>query len=134
MSRCRHLPFPHRLQHSASIQDGTSIVRLHGYADLVSSHVLGLVRGRARGTLAQGFIDQNRCNQYEKNLERGSIYTLTNFYASNSKVMYHVARSCASESIPFQILKPATISEGIFTMLLATLSWLMTSLSMSVQF
>uniref|UniRef100_A0A0D3BB97 DUF223 domain-containing protein n=1 Tax=Brassica oleracea var. oleracea TaxID=109376 RepID=A0A0D3BB97_BRAOL len=45
------------------------------------------------GTLAQGFIDQNRCNQYEKNLERGSIYTLTNFYASNSKVMYHVARS-----------------------------------------
>lgn len=48
MSRCRHLPFPHRLQHNASIQDGTSIVRLHGYADLVSSHVLGLVRGRAR--------------------------------------------------------------------------------------
>ena len=48
MSRCRHLPFPHRLQHNASIQDGTSIVRLHGYADLVSSHVLGSVRGRAR--------------------------------------------------------------------------------------
>ncbi|KAH0929363.1 hypothetical protein HID58_015090 [Brassica napus] len=43
------------------------------------------------GTLAQGFIGQNRRNQYEKELERGSIYTLTNFYASNSKVMYHVA-------------------------------------------
>ncbi|KAG2306579.1 hypothetical protein Bca52824_026327 [Brassica carinata] len=43
------------------------------------------------GTLAQGFIGQNRCNQYEKELERGSIYTLTNFYASNSKVMSNVA-------------------------------------------
>ncbi|CAF2106286.1 unnamed protein product [Brassica napus] len=45
----------------------------------------------AEGTLAQGFIGQNRCNQYEKELQRGRIYTLTNFYASNSKVMYHVA-------------------------------------------
>uniref|UniRef100_A0A0D3CGP0 DUF223 domain-containing protein n=1 Tax=Brassica oleracea var. oleracea TaxID=109376 RepID=A0A0D3CGP0_BRAOL len=45
----------------------------------------------AEGTLAQGFIGQNRRNQYEKELQRGSIYTLTNFYASNSKVMYHVA-------------------------------------------
>uniref|UniRef100_M4E9W0 Replication factor A C-terminal domain-containing protein n=1 Tax=Brassica campestris TaxID=3711 RepID=M4E9W0_BRACM len=43
------------------------------------------------GTLAQGFIGQNLRNQYEKELERGSIYTLTKFYASNSKVMYHVA-------------------------------------------
>ncbi|WZZ33509.1 hypothetical protein YC2023_016910 [Brassica napus] len=43
------------------------------------------------GTLAQGFIGQNRRNQYEKELHRGSIYTLTNYYASNSKVMYHVA-------------------------------------------
>ncbi|CDY14597.1 BnaC02g25160D [Brassica napus] len=43
------------------------------------------------GTLAQGFIGQNRRNQYEEKLERGRIYTLTNFYASNSKVMYHVA-------------------------------------------
>ena len=41
--------------------------------------------------MAQGFIGQNRRNQYEKELQRGSIYTLTNFYASNSKVMYHVA-------------------------------------------
>ncbi|KAG2302480.1 hypothetical protein Bca52824_031131 [Brassica carinata] len=64
------------------------------------------------GTLAQGFIGQNRRNQYEKELERGSIYTLTNFYASNSK--------SASESILFQNLKPTVISEGIFTMLLAT--------------
>ncbi|KAG2280159.1 hypothetical protein Bca52824_051379 [Brassica carinata] len=38
----------------------------------------------AEGTLAQGFIGQNRRNQYEKELQRGSIYTLTNFYASNS--------------------------------------------------
>uniref|UniRef100_M4DB51 Replication factor A C-terminal domain-containing protein n=1 Tax=Brassica campestris TaxID=3711 RepID=M4DB51_BRACM len=45
----------------------------------------------AEGTLAQGFIGLNRRNQYEKELKRGSIYTLTNFYASNSKVMYHVA-------------------------------------------
>ncbi|WZZ70055.1 hypothetical protein YC2023_081425 [Brassica napus] len=45
----------------------------------------------AEGTLAQGFIGQNCRNQYEKELQRGSIYTLTNFYASNSKVMYHVA-------------------------------------------
>ncbi|CAF1924152.1 unnamed protein product [Brassica napus] len=44
-----------------------------------------------RGTLAQGFIGQNRRSQYEKELERGRIYTLTTFYASNSKVMYHVA-------------------------------------------
>ncbi|CAN6867067.1 unnamed protein product [Brassica oleracea] len=43
------------------------------------------------GTLAQGFIGQNRRDQYEKELRRGSIYTLTNYYASNSKVMYHVA-------------------------------------------
>ncbi|CAF1958578.1 unnamed protein product [Brassica oleracea var. botrytis] len=43
------------------------------------------------GTLAQGFIGQNRRNQYEKELHRGSIYTLTNYYASNRKVMYHVA-------------------------------------------
>ncbi|CAN6892875.1 unnamed protein product [Brassica oleracea] len=45
----------------------------------------------SEGTLAQGFIGQNRRNQYEKQLRRGSIYTLTSFYASNSKVMYHVA-------------------------------------------
>ncbi|CAN6905079.1 unnamed protein product [Brassica oleracea] len=45
----------------------------------------------AEGTLAQGFIGQNCRNQYEKELQRGSIYTLTNFYASNSKVVYHVA-------------------------------------------
>ncbi|CDY45353.1 BnaA09g12380D [Brassica napus] len=45
----------------------------------------------AEGTLAQGFIGQNRRNQYEKELQRGSIYTLTNYYASNNKVMYHVA-------------------------------------------
>ncbi|KAH0897186.1 hypothetical protein HID58_046754, partial [Brassica napus] len=44
-----------------------------------------------QGTLAQGFIGQNRRNQYEEDLQCGSIYTLTNFYASNSKVMYHVA-------------------------------------------
>ncbi|KAH0891873.1 hypothetical protein HID58_054302 [Brassica napus] len=56
----------------------------------------------AEGTVAQGFIGQNRRNQYEKELRRGRIYTLTNFYASNSKVMYHVAdqRPSASESIP----------------------------------
>ena len=41
--------------------------------------------------MAQGFIGQNRRNQYEKELQRGSIYTLTNYYASNNKVMYHVA-------------------------------------------
>ncbi|KAF2559991.1 hypothetical protein F2Q68_00016493 [Brassica cretica] len=72
----------------------------------------------AEGTLAQGFIGLNRHNQYEKDLQRGSIYTLTNFYASNSKVMYHVAgqRLSASDSIPFQILKPTAISEGIFTL------------------
>ncbi|KAL0825052.1 hypothetical protein YC2023_015983 [Brassica napus] len=45
----------------------------------------------AEGTLAQGFIGQIRRNQYEEDLLCGSIYTLTNFYASNSKVMYHVA-------------------------------------------
>ncbi|CAN6852647.1 unnamed protein product [Brassica oleracea] len=44
----------------------------------------------AEGTLAQGFIGQNRRNQYEKELKRGRIYTLTNFYASNNKVMYNV--------------------------------------------
>ncbi|KAF2540095.1 hypothetical protein F2Q68_00029166 [Brassica cretica] len=45
----------------------------------------------AEGTVAQGFIGLNRRNQYEKELKRGMIYTLTNYYASNSKVMYHVA-------------------------------------------
>ncbi|KAF3589997.1 hypothetical protein F2Q69_00030540 [Brassica cretica] len=45
----------------------------------------------AEGTLAQWFIGQNRRNKYEKELQRGRIYTLTNFYASNSRVMYHVA-------------------------------------------
>ncbi|KAL0703796.1 hypothetical protein Bca4012_070221 [Brassica carinata] len=45
----------------------------------------------ARKNGTQGFIGQNRRNQYEKELQRGSIYTLTNFYASNSKVMYYVA-------------------------------------------
>ncbi|KAF3516396.1 hypothetical protein DY000_02061550 [Brassica cretica] len=45
----------------------------------------------SEGTVAQGFIGQNRRNQYKKELKRGRIYTLTNYYASNSKVMYHVA-------------------------------------------
>ncbi|WZY81232.1 hypothetical protein YC2023_027616 [Brassica napus] len=59
--------------------------------------VLGIILGiemlmiDAEGTLALGFIGQNRRSQYEKELQRGRIYTLTNFYASNSKVMYHVA-------------------------------------------
>ncbi|XP_018485597.1 uncharacterized protein LOC108856321 isoform X2 [Raphanus sativus] len=44
------------------------------------------------GTLAQGFIAQNRRNKYEKELERGSIYTLTNFFASNSKVQENIQR------------------------------------------
>nr|VDD50646.1 unnamed protein product [Brassica oleracea] len=35
--------------------------------------------------------EENRRAQYEKELRRGSIYTLRNYYASNSKVMYHVA-------------------------------------------
>ncbi|WZZ62448.1 hypothetical protein YC2023_062555 [Brassica napus] len=43
------------------------------------------------GTVAQGFIGLNRRNQYEKELKCGMIYTLTNYYASNTKVMYHVA-------------------------------------------
>ncbi|KAG2272169.1 hypothetical protein Bca52824_066724 [Brassica carinata] len=43
------------------------------------------------GTVAQGFIGLNRHNQYEKELKCGMIYTLTNYYASNTKVMYHVA-------------------------------------------
>ncbi|XP_013624513.1 PREDICTED: uncharacterized protein LOC106330618 [Brassica oleracea var. oleracea] len=45
----------------------------------------------SEGTVAQGFIGLNRRNQYEKELKRGMIYTLTNYYASNTKVMYHVA-------------------------------------------
>ncbi|CAN6829627.1 unnamed protein product [Brassica oleracea] len=44
-----------------------------------------------QGTVAHGFIAQNHCNRYEKELERGRIYTLTNFFASNIKVMYRVA-------------------------------------------
>ncbi|KAL0757466.1 hypothetical protein Bca101_095134 [Brassica carinata] len=43
------------------------------------------------GIVAQGFLGLNRRNQYEKELKRGMIYTLTNYYASNTKVMYHVA-------------------------------------------
>ncbi|CAF2070097.1 unnamed protein product [Brassica napus] len=45
----------------------------------------------SEGTVAHGFIGLNRRNQYEKELKRGMIYTLTNYYASNTKVMYHVA-------------------------------------------
>ncbi|CAN6893869.1 unnamed protein product [Brassica oleracea] len=45
----------------------------------------------SEGTVAQGFIGLNRHNQYEKELKCGMIYTLTNYYASNTKVMYHVA-------------------------------------------
>ncbi|KAH0881006.1 hypothetical protein HID58_068400 [Brassica napus] len=45
----------------------------------------------SEGTVAQGFIGLNRRNQYEKELKCGMIYTLTNYYASNTKVMYHVA-------------------------------------------
>nr|VDD30675.1 unnamed protein product [Brassica oleracea] len=37
------------------------------------------------GTVAQGFIAQNRVNRYEDELKRGSIYTLTNFFGSNNK-------------------------------------------------
>ncbi|KAL0803648.1 hypothetical protein Bca101_096138 [Brassica carinata] len=79
---------------------------------------LEIVLFALNGTVAQGFIGQNRRNQYEKELRRGRIYTLTNFYASNSKVMYHIAdqRLNASESIPFQILKPTEISKEIFTL------------------
>ncbi|CAH8300914.1 unnamed protein product, partial [Eruca vesicaria subsp. sativa] len=42
------------------------------------------------GTVAQGFIPKNRLNRYENDLEHGCIYTLTNFFASNNKVMYCV--------------------------------------------
>ncbi|WZZ86806.1 hypothetical protein YC2023_115385 [Brassica napus] len=45
----------------------------------------------SEGTVARRFIGLNRRNQYEKELKRGMIYTLTNYYASNTKVMYHVA-------------------------------------------
>ncbi|KAG5416374.1 hypothetical protein IGI04_003941 [Brassica rapa subsp. trilocularis] len=51
MFRCRDinfLPLSHRLPHNISIQDGTSIVRLHGYADLVPSHISGSAQGRVR--------------------------------------------------------------------------------------
>ncbi|KAH0872895.1 hypothetical protein HID58_070257 [Brassica napus] len=71
----------------------------------------------AEGTLAQGFIGQNRRNQYEKELQRGSIYTLTNFYASNSKVMYHVAdqRLVICISHPSALSKDEEDIEGILT-------------------
>ncbi|CAN7031739.1 unnamed protein product [Brassica rapa subsp. trilocularis] len=71
----------------------------------------------AEGTLAQGFIGLNRRNQYEKDLQRGSIYTLTNFYASNSKVMYHVAEQrlviCISHASA--LVKVEETIEGIVT-------------------
>ncbi|KAH0864433.1 hypothetical protein HID58_081644 [Brassica napus] len=103
----------------------------------------------SEGTLAQGFIGQNLRNQYEKQLRRGSIYTLTSFYASNSKVMYHVAdqRLVICISHASHLSKVEENTEGILTerfrihsfldfeancdlrgdlhgkMLLATLSW-----------
>ncbi|KAG2312600.1 hypothetical protein Bca4012_027158 [Brassica carinata] len=43
------------------------------------------------GTVAQGFIAKNRVDRYEKELQAGRIYTLTNYFASNTKVMYRVA-------------------------------------------
>ncbi|WZZ03691.1 hypothetical protein YC2023_089612 [Brassica napus] len=68
-------------------------------------------------TLAQGFIDQNRRNQYEKELQRGRVYTLTNLYASNSKVMYHVAdqRLVICISHAFALSKVEEDIEGILT-------------------
>ncbi|CAN6987051.1 unnamed protein product, partial [Brassica rapa subsp. trilocularis] len=71
----------------------------------------------AEGTLAQGFIGLNRRNQYEKELKRGSIYTLTNFYASNSKVMYHVAdqRLVICISHASALSKDEEDDEGILT-------------------
>ncbi|KAH0903977.1 hypothetical protein HID58_043480 [Brassica napus] len=65
------------------------------------------------GTVAQRFITQNRVNRYEDELKRGSIYTLTNFFGSNNKVMYRVA----DQKLMF----------------LVTLSWLMASLSINVR-
>ncbi|KAF3496822.1 hypothetical protein DY000_02055427 [Brassica cretica] len=79
-------------------------------------------------TLAQGFIGQNLRNQYEKQLRRGSIYTLTSFYASNSKVMYHVA----DQRLQCQLSNYAR--DYVLYMLLAALSWLTASLSISVRF
>ncbi|WZZ65310.1 hypothetical protein YC2023_076680 [Brassica napus] len=71
----------------------------------------------AEGTLAQGFIGQSRRNQYEKELKRGSIYTLTNYYASNSKVMYHVAdqRLVICISHASELTKVEEDIEGILT-------------------
>ena len=56
-----------------------------------------------QGTVAQGFIGQNRRNQYEKELKRGMIYTLTNHYQARE-------RSLKEEmivSLYFQITKDA---------------------------
>ncbi|KAF3515759.1 hypothetical protein DY000_02059785 [Brassica cretica] len=71
----------------------------------------------AEGTLAQGFIGQSRRNQYEKELKRGSIYTLTNYYASNSKVMYYVAdqRLVICISHASELTKVEEDIEGILT-------------------
>ncbi|WZZ80952.1 hypothetical protein YC2023_101524 [Brassica napus] len=71
----------------------------------------------SEGTLAQGFIGQNLRNQYEKQLRRGSIYTLTSFYASNSKVMYHVAdqRLVICISHASHLSKVEENTEGILT-------------------
>ncbi|CAF2159035.1 unnamed protein product [Brassica napus] len=65
----------------------------------------------------EGFIDQNRRNQYEKELQRGRVYTLTNLYASNSKVMYHVAdqRLVICISHAFALSKVEEDIEGILT-------------------
>ncbi|KAL0877347.1 hypothetical protein Bca101_027052 [Brassica carinata] len=38
----------------------------------------------------EGFIAKNRVDRYEKELQAGRIYTLTNYFASNTKVMYRV--------------------------------------------
>uniref|UniRef100_A0A0D3CR86 Replication factor A C-terminal domain-containing protein n=1 Tax=Brassica oleracea var. oleracea TaxID=109376 RepID=A0A0D3CR86_BRAOL len=66
---------------------------------------------------AEGFIGQSRRNQYEKELKRGSIYTLTNYYASNSKVMYHVAdqRLVICISHASELTKVEEDIEGILT-------------------
>ncbi|KAL0899407.1 hypothetical protein Bca101_083368 [Brassica carinata] len=50
-----------------------------------------LVESDLQGTVAQGFIAKNRVDRCEKELQAGRIYTLTNYFASYTKVMYRVA-------------------------------------------
>ncbi|KAG5388381.1 hypothetical protein IGI04_029922 [Brassica rapa subsp. trilocularis] len=143
-------PICHVIPHNASIQDGTSIVRLHGYADLVPSHVSGSARGRVRHGYGRRGLKWGRFDRKIHTFIMAKQTAIFTGEASSPLLFRHVSPGSGDSTMQFRLLhhwearKNVKGGPGIVfgiemlmideEMLLATLSWLMASLSMSVRF